>query len=299
MNRTRDVRAVFILSIAVACSLRLWPQQADSSGDQAMPSQLSALLARANANTATGRKSSSASQKAPSGASNSGGTSNWGTSKSSFGSPSQPGGIWRDGTEMAAPPATAAATTPTVSLPSGLSLRSSTPPSGLSIAKPAGFTPPNGFKAPSGLTSPTGLKQPVGFTQPSGSTPPPGANSMAGRSPSSSVKHGSALGSFPSRTVGQGRSGGLRSRSALAGRGALAKASGSRGGAPAFHARPLPSRVGAAGAKKPAQAGAGRTNQRGHAVGSGLNRPRGMEPASPVAHEIGTLPKTNSPDTQP
>ena len=279
MNRTRSVRAAFILSIAVACSLSLWAQQAGNSGDPAMPSRLSALLARANANA--GAKSSSVVQRAPNGATVSGGSSSWTPGKTSFGAPSQPLGIWRDGAALSAPPPTASATTLTVPLPSGLSSRSSTLPSELSVSRPAGFTPP------------ASLKQPAGFK------PLSSGNSMAGRNTSSSVRHGSAPGSLSSRSVGLGRSGRMQSRSALAGRSGLAKAPGPRGGAPDFHARSLPGKAGAAGAKKSAQGGTGRTNQRGHAVGSGLSTLRGMEPASPVAHEIGTLPRSTSPDTQP
>jgi len=304
MNRTTDVRAAFILSIAMACSLGIRAQQTGNSGNQAMPSQLSALVARANANAgaAAGRKSSSVGQRAIKQASAPGGASSWEAGKSSFAPTSQPEGVWRDGSTLGTAPATASSTTPGVSLPSGISLPSSTLASELSIPKPAGL-------------------EPAGLTQPASFQPPTSPSPMARLNTSSGVKQGGGRGGPLSRTSAVGRPGATRSRSALAGGGGQAKVSGSRSGAPDFSARSMPGRAGAGGArrtaqagaggarrpaqagaggaKRSAQAGAGRTSQLGRNLGSGLSTLPEMEPASPVAHGIGTLPRSTTPDALP
>jgi len=356
MKRSMNVRAAFILSIAMAWSLSMRAQQTGNSGNQPMPSQLSALLARANANAnaGTSRKGSSVGQRAPKQASAPGGASSWEAGKTNFAPTSQLEGVWRDGSTSGAAPETPSSTIPGVSQPSGISLPSSTLASELSISKPADLPKPPDI-------------EPAGLTQPASFKPPTSPSPMAALNTSSNVKHGGGRGGPSSGTEAGGRLGGMRSGSALAGGplsrtsslgrpggmrsgsapvggplsrtssvgrpggmgsgsvlgggGGQAKVFGSRSGAPDFSARSMPGRAGAGGARRSAQTGAGgarRTSQAGAGgakrstqAGSGLTSQRGqtlggrlstlpeMEPASPVVHEIGTLPRTTTPDALP
>lgn len=272
--RTKPATLAAALLLPLAWTLSLHGQQAGSSANSsttATASEVSALMGRVNANASatTGRKTSSAGQRAPSAAAGSGGSSSWGAGKGSFSFANQPGGIWHAGSTLGTAPATEQPGISGLPPVKSVSLPASNPASEQFTPKTAAHAQAAGPRpAASGI--PAGLKQGGGRSGPS--------SKMGG---------------------GLTRSAGVRPGSAQAGRGGVSKISGSRSGAPAFASRRPRSTTAAVGAKKAARGSAGHANRPGHAVGSGVNPFRTTESSGSKSDEIGTMPKTNLPDLQP
>jgi len=282
MNRATSVRAAFVLLIGLGCPLGVWAQQAGASGDPAMPSQLSALLARANANAgaSTGQKSSTVAPRAQRMAPAAGSASMWGTGKSTFGSANQPLGIWRDGAAPPAAPVTASATIPGVTPSSGLSMPGST------SSLPSSTASQRSSMAASDLST----RKNTGLTQPAGFKPVSSPSSTAGRTPTLGARQGTSRGGSSMTTLGSVRSGGRQLGSTLPGRGGLTNVSGSKSAGPDFRAHPMSGIAELGGTKKSARAGARRTGQRERNLPSGLTMPREMQPPSAVVSGARRLP---------